>query len=82
MPDWLGSILGTAGDVIKTKYQSQADVAYAQAMGSTMAQQRAYMAELAQSQQVMDASQTQKFMVYGVGLLLFLLALRQTSQAR
>ncbi|MGE5476171.1 MAG: hypothetical protein ACM3Q1_05920 [Bacteroidales bacterium] len=82
MPEWLNGILGTAGDVIKSKYQSQSDVAYAQALGATVAQQRAYAAELAQSQQIMDASQTQKFMVYGVGLLLFLLALRQTAQAR
>lgn len=82
MPEWLDSILGTAGDVVKARYQSQADVAYAQAMGATVAQQRAYMAELAQNAQVIDAGQTQKFMIYGVGLLLFLLALRQTSQAR
>lgn len=82
MPEWLSGILGTGADVVKARYQSQADIAYAQAMGSTIAQQRDYMAQMQAANAVGQTQSNRMALSIGAGILVLALVLRQTAQAR
>lgn len=80
--DLLGDLLGFGTGLANTAAGTVSDIYRINANASTVQAQQAYMAQLQQQNQTLDAAQTSKYMVYGVGILLFLLALRQTAQNR
>jgi len=82
MPDWLDGLIGAGTDIFGTAVNGQVAIATAQANAATVASQQQAMAGLAAQSQILGSAQTSKFMIYGVGILLFVLVLRQTSQNR
>lgn len=82
MPEWMQGIFDFGTDVAGIAGDTISNVASAEANAKTIQAQQAYMAQLAGSAQVIDGQQTSKFMLFGLGLLLFMLALRQTAQNR
>ena len=81
MPDWLNGLLGAGEGVFGNYLSTQQAIAQAQIQASTMRQQMAYQASLAQTSTMVAAGNTKTYMIYGVGILVLLLALRQTRQA-
>lgn len=82
MPDWLSGVFDFGTDIAGIAGETVSNIASAEANAKTIQAQQAYMAQLAGTSQVIDSQQANKFMMYGLGLLLFLLALRQTAQNR
>ena len=82
MPDWLQSILDTGSGIVTNAQNNQALVTQAQIQASTVAAQQAQMANMVTSQSILSSGNTKTYMMYGAGILLFTLLLRQTSQAR
>lgn len=81
MPDWLNGLLGAGSSALGNYFSTQQAIAQAQINAQTIQQQQAYMASLAQTSAVTAAGNTKTYMIYGVGLLVLLIALRQTRQA-
>ncbi len=88
MPSWMGGIFGgitglagVAGQTLTGIYSANAATQQAAIQASTIAAQQQAMAQLAGTSQVIGAQQTKQYMIYGVGILLFMLVLRQTRQS-
>lgn len=80
--NWLDSILGTVSDVASSAGDALGAYYGAQQTAQNQANQRAYMSQLAATQ-AQQGAQTQKQVIYlGAALLMFVLLLRQTGQAR
>jgi hypothetical protein len=82
MPDWLDGILGTVGDVANTAGNVIGGIYSQQQQAKAAQEQRAYLAQLAQTNSIMGTQSTRQVLYIGAGLVLMLLLLRQTAQNR
>lgn len=82
MPEWMDGLFDFGTGLANTAAGAVTDVYRINANASTVQAQQAYLAQLQQQSQAVDAQQTSKIMMYGFGILLFFVVLRQTAQNR
>ncbi|OAN44005.1 hypothetical protein A6A04_08980 [Paramagnetospirillum marisnigri] len=82
MPEWLDGILGTVGDVAETAGGVIGTIYTAKGQADQQRAQQAYMAQLAQTNSVLASQSNRQALYIGAALLMFVLLLRQTAQAR
>lgn len=82
MPDWLDNVLGTVGDVAETAGGVLGGIYTQQQQAKAAQEQRAYLAQLAQTNSILGSQSNRQVLYIGAALVMMLLLLRQTAQNR